>query len=199
MSGTIDSKTSTTSNTVGTPVLGGDLGRIHETKGKPTPNGASFGTVLAAARPILKGAESAASVLPGGPLLAAAVKGPTSMPMSGSSGGVSGVPSGATIVPRLGAGPGVGAPAGGGLTSAAPTIGGLGGTSALASGGVPGVGASGAEGSGMESVIADSQAFNLYYLQLQEEISAENRSYSALSNVLKARHDTVKNAIGNIR
>ena len=37
------------------------------------------------------------------------------------------------------------------------------------------------------------------YLELQERISAESRAYSALSNVLKARHDTVKNAIGNIR
>ena len=39
----------------------------------------------------------------------------------------------------------------------------------------------------------------LYYLQLQERISAESRAYTALSNVMKARHDTVKNAIGNIR
>lgn len=40
---------------------------------------------------------------------------------------------------------------------------------------------------------------NLYYLELQEQISAENRAYTTLSNVMKARHDTVKNAIGNIR
>jgi len=30
-------------------------------------------------------------------------------------------------------------------------------------------------------------------------MSEESRSYSAISNVLKARHDTMKNAIGNIR
>jgi len=40
---------------------------------------------------------------------------------------------------------------------------------------------------------------NMYYLKLQEQMSAESRSYSAISNVLKARHDTMKNAIGNIR
>ena len=40
---------------------------------------------------------------------------------------------------------------------------------------------------------------NLYYLQLQQQIQDENRTYSTLSNVLKARHETVKNAIGNIR
>jgi hypothetical protein len=30
-------------------------------------------------------------------------------------------------------------------------------------------------------------------------VNAQNRSYTALSNVLKAEHETVKTAIGNIR
>jgi hypothetical protein len=45
----------------------------------------------------------------------------------------------------------------------------------------------------------ESQAFNLYYLEIQEEMSRENRRFSALSNVMKARHETAKSAIGNIR
>ena len=53
--------------------------------------------------------------------------------------------------------------------------------------------------SGVEQTLAQTQEFNLYYLQLQEQMSAENRSYTAMSNVLKSRHETVKNAIGNIR
>jgi len=40
---------------------------------------------------------------------------------------------------------------------------------------------------------------NMHYLKLQQQVSAESRQYTALSNVLKARHDMVKNAIGNIR
>jgi len=48
-------------------------------------------------------------------------------------------------------------------------------------------------------VLAQNSDQNLYYLRLQQQISAESREYTALSNVLKARHDTVKNAIGNIR
>jgi hypothetical protein len=40
---------------------------------------------------------------------------------------------------------------------------------------------------------------NMYYLKLQQQISDESRQYTTLSNVLKARHDMVKNAIGNIR
>ncbi len=44
-----------------------------------------------------------------------------------------------------------------------------------------------------------SQEFNLQFLQLQEGLSQENRRFSALSNVLKARHDTSKAVIQNIR
>ena len=48
------------------------------------------------------------------------------------------------------------------------------------------------------SVSAESEQ-NLYYLQLQQQISDESRKYTALSNVLKARHDMLKHAIDNIR
>ena len=79
----------------------------------------------------------------------------------------------------------------------------IGGASAIAGGSpagqVPGVDPAAGEGDGIQSVLENSQAFNMYYLELQEQISSENRQYSAMSNVLKARHDTVKNAIGNIR
>lgn len=45
----------------------------------------------------------------------------------------------------------------------------------------------------------ESQEFNLQFLQLQEGLSQENRRFTALSNVLKARHDTTKAVIQNIR
>ncbi len=57
----------------------------------------------------------------------------------------------------------------------------------------------GSVGGGVEAALAQSQELNLYYLELQERVAAENRSFTTLSNVLKAKHDTVKNAIGNIR
>lgn len=41
--------------------------------------------------------------------------------------------------------------------------------------------------------------FNLQYLQLQSQMQHENRSYTAISNIMKTKHDTVKNSIGNIR
>ena len=46
--------------------------------------------------------------------------------------------------------------------------------------------------------LQQAQEMNIYYLQLQEAVNAQNRQFSALSNVLKTAHDTVKNAIGNL-
>ena len=45
----------------------------------------------------------------------------------------------------------------------------------------------------------ESQAFNLQYLELQTAIQDDNRQFSTLSNLLKARHDTAKSAINNIQ
>jgi len=51
----------------------------------------------------------------------------------------------------------------------------------------------------LDGFLEHQSDLNTQYLMLQERISAENREYTAVSNILKARHDTVKNAIGNIR
>jgi len=61
--------------------------------------------------------------------------------------------------------------------------------------------ATGSQGSdaSIEGALTQSQDMNLYFIELQERIAAENRAFTTYSNVLKARHDTVKNAIGNIR
>lgn len=133
---------------------------------------------------ILRGAEAAISSLPGAPIVAAAVRPATGTPSLSGTGGAVGT---AGIAGTAGAS-GFGVPrtpiAGG---SAESPIGG------------GGVGGAGAENGSVEGALAQSQEFNLYYLQLQEQLSAENRAFSAMSNVLKTRHDTVKNAIGNIR
>ena len=94
--------------------------------------------------------------------------------------------------------PGGAAPAGGPSTgpAVAPTVTG---TAESPVGGAAVASPAAGESTSVEQSLAQSQEFNLYYLQLQEQLSAENRAYTAMSNVLKARHDTVKNAIGNIR
>ncbi len=43
------------------------------------------------------------------------------------------------------------------------------------------------------------QSFNIQYLQLQQKMQDENREFTTLSNVMKTKHDTAKNAINNIR
>jgi hypothetical protein len=62
-----------------------------------------------------------------------------------------------------------------------------------------GVGDGTGAGGNMDQMLQQNADMNMYYLELQERISAESRAYTTLSNVLKTRHDTVKNAIGNIR
>jgi hypothetical protein len=43
-----------------------------------------------------------------------------------------------------------------------------------------------------------SQSANLEYLQLQENMQRENREFTALSNVMKVKHDSARSAIQNI-
>jgi len=44
-----------------------------------------------------------------------------------------------------------------------------------------------------------SQSFNLQYLTLQQNMQQENRRFTLVSNIMKTKHDTAKNAINNIR
>jgi hypothetical protein len=42
-------------------------------------------------------------------------------------------------------------------------------------------------------------SFDLQFLELQDQLQNENRSYTAVANIMKTKHDTVKNTIANIR
>ena len=42
-------------------------------------------------------------------------------------------------------------------------------------------------------------SFNLQYLQLQESMQNDSRQYTALSNVLKTRYDTMKGILANLK
>ncbi len=171
---------------------------------RPTPRaGVNFRELLSrSASSLVQGAQSAVTQMPGGAVLAAAVRG-----ASGSAAG-GGARGGLSPAAPGGLGPATPPPAGGpapGNPLAPPTPAGpaKGGAGDAAGAPAEGPGAAGASpeggGSGVENMLQTSADMNLYYLQLQEAMSTENRVYSAQSNVLKARHDTVKNAIGNIR
>ncbi len=145
-----------------------------ETATRVTPGeGPTFGEVMrSSARSLLRGASAAVRVLPMSPVVAASVRGP---------GATVAVGAGANGAAQGGVGVGLNAEAGGAADAG------------LSAGGAA------SEGPSVEAALEKSQEMNLYYLQLQEQLAAENRAYTAYSNVLKARHDTVKNAIGNIR
>jgi hypothetical protein len=77
-------------------------------------------------------------------------------------------------------------------------------------GGPPGDGPAGGGGGGaaaglspelaqMHAMQRQSQAFNMQLLHLQQDVQDENRRFSTLTNVLRAKHDTAKAAVGNIR
>lgn len=78
--------------------------------------------------------------------------------------------------------------------------GGAGAESPEAPGAAPGAGvAAGGAGDTVREALAANQTEAMKFLELQQRISAENRRYTALSNVMKARHETAKSAINNIR
>jgi hypothetical protein len=124
----------------------------------------------AGAGAVVSGAEAAVRRLPGGPILAAAFH-PTSGPAPALA------PSTSAVTPE-------GYPTGAPLPPGSP--------------GMPATG-SGAADPALEGMLGENTDRNLYYIALQERISAENRLYSAYSNVLRVRHETMKNAIGNVR
>lgn len=51
----------------------------------------------------------------------------------------------------------------------------------------------------MEKMQEMNQSFNLQYLMLQQHMQDESRRFSLLSNIMKEKHDTAKNSIGNLR
>jgi hypothetical protein len=141
----------------------------------PTPpRAARFGDVLSST--VMRSAESAVQTIPGAPAMAFALRGgiaPPAMPRHVTSALVSAQPQ--SSVPAA--------------TPTSPAAG----PAPISS---PGLGG---EPGAITSSLQQSQDMNLYYLQIQESVNAQNRTFTALSNVMKAEHDTVKTAISNLR
>jgi hypothetical protein len=144
----------------------------------PKPPRASFGEVLAAGASVAaSGAQTALSALPGSPVSAPGIRQAQVMQASGTT--LAEGP-GATPVSTLGLN------TGSGLSTGTSSLGTLG-TS----------GTSGTDSS-MSTVLQQSAALSMQYLELQQQEDAQQRSYEALSNIEKTRHDSAHNAIGNI-
>jgi len=118
----------------------------------------------------------AAPFIPGGPVLAGAIRGAAS-PQPSALGATTG-----------GAGGARGSVSAQGVGSV--------GTSAVTA-----AASAGSEGDMLEAtraLQAEAQSFNLQYLQLQESMQRESREFTAVSNVMKVRHETAKTAIQNV-
>lgn len=157
---------------------------------KVTGQGAGGATV----QPDVVATTTATRVTPGsGPTFGEVMRGSAQSLLRGASAAVRVLPMGPVVAASVRPGMSVST---GGLA-----VGARGGpvdVSAEAGGAAEG-GAAGSSAPSVEAALDRSQEMNLYFLQLQEQLAAENRAYTAYSNVLKARHETVKNAIGNIR
>jgi hypothetical protein len=158
----------------------------------------SFREVLAAgANTLVQGAEIALSKLPGSPLTAAAVRGGGSTPPMTTTSAVG--PASTTTAAE---GPGATGSSGGGVSlnlgglASVGTVGASGGSGLAGGNGVPG--ATDASGGGIEAAMQQNAELSLYYLQIQQQEDAQNRSFTAMSNILKTNHDSAKAAINNI-
>lgn len=161
-----------------------------QTQPRPTatPVRVQFADVLAGgAQALVRGAQAAVNAIPGVPLAALAVRGGGPASPGAALSGLGGTRSVASAVTVGTAPEGPGGTSTSGLAGVGGMSVGLGGTAAGTS-----------SDGGLESTMAQSEQMNLYYLQVQEEVNAQNRTYTALSNVLEVEHSTAKSAIGNI-
>jgi hypothetical protein len=133
----------------------------------------------------------AAPFVPGAAVVSAAVSGAAGG-IQGSGGGVGGgVAGGSTVASN-----------GGGLNAGGTNIplNGPGLNTPTGSGGASSGGGSQQDLINQTKDMQEMMAsFNLQYLQLQEKMQAENRSFTTVSNVMKTKHDTAKSSISNVR
>ena len=144
---------------------------IDTTRSRQTePPSKPFRSVLAGGVSLLMtGAEVATHVV-GGPVLAAAVHDAR----LGATSALAGTgPAG--IGPPTAAGSGIAAAAAAGATAGNPEM------------------------ASMEALMQQGQLSNVQLLALQQQIQQESQQFSTVSNVMRAKHDTAKAAVSNIR
>ena len=93
---------------------------------------------------------------------------------------------------------GAAGPGGTGFASSLSTASGAGAGVTGAAGAAAQAGSTGDLLEATRAMQAEAQAMNLQYLQLQERMQQESREFTALSNVMKVKHDSARAAIANI-
>jgi hypothetical protein len=144
--------------------------RTRQTEKPPAP----FRDVLAGGVSLLMSGAEVATHVVAGPVMAAAVHDAR----IGAVGSISGSPG------SFGAGTAFEAAAGSG-TAGLPAMGG-------------GAGASGTP-TNVQSLMQEGQTSNMQMLALQQQIQDESQRFTTVSNVMRAKYDTAKAAVSNIR
>jgi hypothetical protein len=157
-----------------------DTTRPRQTEAPASP----FRDLLAGGVSVLMGGAEVATHVLGAPRLAAAIAGAQSR----ATDAIAGAPSsgiGNRVLTGT-TGPLAGSPAAAPAASAAAALplGGGSDTSDLAT---------------MQAMQRESQVFNMQLLGLQEQVQQDSQRFTTLSNVLRAKHDTAKAAVSNIR
>ena len=135
---------------------------------------------------VLNAGALAAPFIPGGAVLSAAVTGVGSLKSSAAGSGNANYST--STSPNSS-----GLSGGTGMTG---SISNTGTTTNTTSTGNPSVDASMAAAKQMQEL---NMSFNMQYLVLQQKMQADNRQFTTLSNIMKTKHDTAKNAINNVR
>ena len=175
---------------------------------RQTPNnsfGSQFKNGLAQTANVVGGtAQAAGYAIPGASVVGAAIS-QLGQVRDTSAGTSNMAPNASGLVPSNGIG-GSSLGGGGSATLAATGIDGSSGVGG-GGGGYLGQVATSAQGGNASSQLLMAtqqmtelnQTFNLQYLQLQEKMQQENREFSAMSNVMKAKSDTAKNSLSNLK
>jgi hypothetical protein len=182
----------------------------HVTTARATPD-TGFGKRLqnglnSAAGAVGAGIGSVAGMVPGGSIVSAAISSVRTFSSASGSGINGGTPYAGVMNTSVGAGGGVAAATAGLGGSVAPSTGVGGGLGVGTGVGADSTLAGGLAAGSSTSDIVSNNSFlnhmaeeNMKLLNLQASMSQESQTFTALSNVMKARNDTIKNSIGNVR
>ncbi|MBU8895009.1 hypothetical protein DRW03_01960 [Corallococcus sp. H22C18031201] len=166
------------------------------TTARQTPN-TTFGARVQsglnnAAGAVGAGVGAVAGMVPGGSIVSAAVS--SAQTFSGSAGsGIAGGPYAGTMSAGAGS---ASLLAGSGAVASTNVGGSTGSPSTL---GTSGVGGSVGDQVNGNFSLGQMQNDNVKLLNLQAAMQHESQVFTAVSNVMKSRHDTIKNSIGNVR
>ena len=161
-----------------------DATRPRQTEQPTTP----FRDLLTGGVSVLMGGAAVATHVMGAPRLAAAITGAESRATAALGSPLPGALGNRVMTAAT-------TPFGGGSPATSTS-------STSASSAAPGLAGAGSDSSDlatMQAMQRESQVFNMQLLGLQDQVQQDSQRFTTLSNVMRAKHDTAKAAVSNIR